>query len=107
GSGVGSKEAIINTKLAEALEAKTGDGLTLNFGGPQGPIAVSVTVFAVVKNEGRGAWNDGNDLFLRLDSFQSVLGLPGELHTIHVANVGGVDKGYLRSDVAVAEIRSH
>ncbi|TLZ67953.1 MAG: FtsX-like permease family protein [Methanobacteriota archaeon] len=107
GSGLGSNEAIINTKLAQAVEAKAGDGLTLNFGGPQGPIAISVTVFAVVKDEGRGAWNDGENLFLPLDAFQAALGNPGQINTIHVANEGGMNLGYLHSDAAVAEINSH
>ena len=107
GAGLGGTQAIINAKLAQAVEAKNGDGLTLNFGGPGGPIAISVTIFAVVKDEGRGAWNDGENLFLGLDAFQSALGITGQVNTIHVANMGGMDKGYLRSDAAVAEISSH
>src|SRR3989441_5577723 len=107
GAGLGGTQAIINVKLAQALEAKNGDGLTLNFGGPRGPIAISVTVFAVVKDEGRGAWNDGENLFLPLDAFQAALGNPGQINTIHVANEGGMNLGYLHSDAAVAEINSH
>ena len=107
GSGLGPAEAIINEKLAKAVEAKVGDGLTLNFGGPGGPVAISVSVFAIVQDSGRGAWNSGDNLFVRLDSFQTALGLTDEINTILVANVGGVDQGYLRSDAAVAEIRPH
>src|SRR5437879_3704929 len=107
GAGLGGTQAIINVKLAQAVEAKLGDGLTLNFGGPRGPIAIFVTVFAVVKDEGRGAWNDGENLFLPLDAFQAALGNPGQINTIHVANAGGMNLGYLHSDAAVAEINSH
>jgi len=107
GAGLGSTQAIINAKLEQAIEAKVGDGLTLNFGGPQGLVAISVTVFEVVRDEGRGAWNDGNNLFIPLDSFQSALGLPGRINTILVANAGGKETGYLRSDAAVAQIRPH
>src|SRR2546426_2390642 len=107
GARLGGTQAIINVKLAQALEAKNGDGLTLNFGGPRGPIAISVTVFAVVKDEGRGAWNDGENLFLPLDAVQAALGNPGQINTIHVANAGGMNLGYLHSDAAVAEINSH
>src|SRR2546422_99729 len=107
GARLGGTQAIINVKLAQALEAKNGDGLTLNFGGPRGPIAISVTVFAVVKDEGRGAWNDGENLFLGLNAFQAALGITDQINTIHVANTGGVDRGYLRSDSAVAQISSH
>src|SRR5438034_2797509 len=107
GSGLGASQTIINAKLAQAVEAKAGDELTLNFGGPRGLVAISVTVFEVVRNEGRGAWNDGNNLFLRLDSFQADLGVPGQINTILVANAGGKEVGYLRSDAAVAQIRPH
>jgi len=107
GSGLGASQTIINAKLAQAVEAKAGDGLTLNFGGPRGLVAISVTVSEVVRNEGRGAWNDGNNLFLRLDSFQADLGVPGQINTILVANAGGKEVGYLRSDAAVAQIRPH
>src|SRR5256885_10792887 len=54
GTGLGSTQAIINAKLEQAIEAKVGDGLTLNFGGPRGLVAISVTVFEVVRDEGRG-----------------------------------------------------
>src|SRR5213595_6466 len=107
GSGLVASQTIINAKLAQAVEAKAGDELTLNFGGPRGLVAISVTVFEVVRNEGRGAWNDGNNLFLRLDSFQADLGVPGQINTILVANAGGKEVGYLRSDAAVAQIRPH
>ncbi len=107
GAELGSTQAIINAKLEQAIEAKVGDGLTLNFGGPRGLVAISVTVFEVVRDEGRGAWNDGNNLFIPLDAFQSALGLPGQINTILVANAGGKETGYLRSDAAVAQIRPH
>ena len=107
GSGLRATDAIINEKLAQAVEAKMGHDLTLNFVGPRGPVNFSVSIVAIVQDLGRGAWNGGNNLFLRLDSFQSALGLPNEINTIHVANVGGREQGYLRSDAAVAEIRPH
>jgi putative ABC transport system permease protein len=105
GSGLDPAQAVINEKLAAAVEAKVGDRLTLSFGGPRGPVVMPVTVGAVVKDLGRGAWNGGNNLFVRLDAFQSTLGLTNQINTILVANFGGRDEGYLRSDAAVSEIR--
>jgi putative ABC transport system permease protein len=105
GSGLDPAQAIINEKLAGAVEAKVGDRLTLSFGGPRGPVAMPVTVGAIVQNLGRGAWNAGNNLFVRLDSFQSALGMTNQITTILVANVGGPEEGYLRSDAVVTEIR--
>src|SRR6184192_1391878 len=105
GSGLAPTEAVINEKLAAAVEAGLGDGLTLVFGGPRGPL--NVTVAAIVKDAGRGAWNDGSDLFVPLPSMQSALGVTGQINVILVANVGGAEQGYLRSDAVVSQLESH
>jgi len=105
GSGLAPTEAVINEKLAAAVEASLGDGLTLVFGGPRGPL--NVTVAAIVKDAGRGAWNDGSDLFVPLPSMQSALGVTGQINVILVANVGGAEQGYLRSDAAASQLESH
>src|SRR5438046_5574586 len=105
GSGLAPTEAVINEKLAAAVEASRGDGLTLVFGGPRGPL--NVTVAAIVKDAGRGAWNDGSDLFVPLPSMQSALGVTDQINVILVANVGGAEQGYLRSDAAASQLESH
>ena len=105
GSGLAPTEAVINEKLAAAVEASLGDGLTLVFGGPRGPL--NVTVAAIVKDAGRGAWNDGSDLFVPLPSMQSALGVTDQINVILVANVGGAEQGYLRSDAVVSQLESH
>ena len=105
GSGLAPTEAVINEKLAAAVEASLGDGLTLVFGGPRGPL--NVTVAAIVKDAGRGAWNDGSDLFVPLPSMQGALGVTDQINVILVANVGGAEQGYLRSDAAVSQLESH
>src|SRR5213595_1957074 len=105
GSGLAPTEAVINEKLAAAVEANRGDGLTLVFGGPRGPLNVTVT--AIVKDAARGAWNDGSDLFVPLPSMQGALGVTDQINVILVANVGGAEHGYLRSDAAVSQLESH
>src|SRR5438309_6069057 len=105
GSGLAPTEAVINEKLAAAVEASLGDGLTLVFGGPRGPL--NVTVAAIVKDAGRGAWNDGSDLFVPLPTMQSALGVTGQINVILVANIGGAEQGYLRSDAVVSQLESH
>src|SRR5437773_907939 len=105
GPGLAPTEAVINEKLAAAVEASLGDGLTLVFGGPRGPL--NVTVAAIVKDAGRGAWNDGSDLFVPLPSMQGALGVTDQINVILVANVGGAEQGYLRSDAAVSQLESH
>src|SRR5881396_1750691 len=104
GSGLGATEAIINHKLATAVEAKVGQGLLVSMGTPRGNAQMSLTVKEIVRDEGRGAWNDNENLFVPLGTIQTALGEAGQINTITVANVGGVTQGYLRSDDAVREI---
>src|SRR6266699_3699912 len=104
GSGLQTAEAIINHRLATAVEARVGDDLNVSVGGPQGLVQFNVTVQSIVQDAGRGAWNDGENLFLPLDALQATLGQAGKINTITVANVGGVTQGYLRSDDVVREM---
>src|SRR5438552_1584020 len=104
GSGLGAAEAIINEKLATAVEAKAGQSLIVNVGTPQGVARVSLTVKEIVRDEGRGAWNDAENLFVPLATIQSALGQTGRINTITVANIGGPKEGYLRSDDVVREM---
>src|SRR5947209_7516333 len=104
GAGLGPTEAIINDKLATAVEAKVGQGLVVSMGTPRGNAQMSLTVKEIVRDEGRGAWNDNENLFVPLATIQAALGDAGQINTITVANVGGVTQGYLRSDEAVREV---
>ncbi|MGI0148826.1 MAG: ABC transporter permease, partial [Thermoplasmata archaeon] len=104
GAGINAWEAIINERLSVAIEAKVGDALFIRMGGPNVPATLDVTVVEVVQDVGRGAWNDGQNLFLRLETLQAALGDAGKINAILVANVGGVTEGYLRSDAVVQQI---
>ena len=104
GAGLGATEAIINAKLATAVEAKVGEGLVVSMGTPRGNAQMAVTVKEIVRDEGRGAWNDNENLFVPLATIQAALGDAGQINTITVANVGGVTQGYLRSDDVVREM---
>src|SRR5216117_2005187 len=104
GSGLGAAEAIINEKLATAVEAKAGQSLIVNLGTPQGVARMSLTVKEIVRDEGRGAWNDAENLFVPLATIQSAVGETGRINTITVANVGGPKEGYLHSDDVVREM---
>ena len=107
GSDLGAAEVIVNERLATDIEAKAGDTLVLAMAGPRGMAQIPVVVDTVVRNEGLGAWGDGSDVFVRLDTLQAALRIPGQLNVIVVANVGGVTQGYLRSDDAVPELEAH
>ncbi len=104
GSSLGPGEAVINSKLATAVESTAGHTLFLRMGGPRGLANLTLSVKEVVQDAGRGAWNDAENLFVRLDDLQAALGESGNINTIIVANVGGVTQGYLRSDAVVQEM---
>src|SRR6266702_1036303 len=104
GAGLGATEAIINDKRATAVEAKVGQGLVVSMGTPRGNAQMSLAVKDIVRDEGRGGWNDNENLFVPLGTIQTALGEAGQINTITVANVGWVTQGYLRSDEAVREI---
>src|SRR2546425_2487691 len=104
GSGLSGTEAIINANLATSVEAKVGHGLVVSLGTPRGSVQIPVTVKEIVRDEGRGAWNDGENLFVPLPAFQAALGESGKINTITVANDGGATQGYLRSDDVVREM---
>src|SRR5213594_2204226 len=104
GAGLGATEAIINAKLATAVEAKVGEGLVVSMGTPRGNAQMAVTVKEIVRDEGRGAWNDNENLFVPLGTIQAALGDASQINTITVANVGGLTQGYLRSDAVVREM---
>ena len=107
GAGLGTDEAIINAKLAGAVEASAGDPLVVYLATPFGPRPWPLTVREVVRDEGRGAWLDDANLFVRLDALQAALGRPGVINAIHVSNIGGVREGYLVTDDAVRELEAN
>src|SRR2546422_1166583 len=78
GSGLSGTEAIINANLATSVEAKVGHGLVVSLGTPRGFVQIPVTVKEIVRDEGRGAWNDGENLFVPLPAFQAALGESGK-----------------------------
>src|SRR2546427_829909 len=79
GSGLSGTEAIINANLATSVEAKVGHGLVVSLGTPRGFVQIPVTVKEIVRDEGRGAWNDGENLFVPLPAFQAALGESGKM----------------------------
>ena len=107
GSGLGPADVIINERLADGVEARVNDTLLLSLGAPRGPLQLPVRVAAIVRDEGRGAWQDAANVFARLDSVQIALGTPGMINAIHVSNAGGVSEGYLVTDAAIEELEAH
>src|SRR5690349_11715810 len=53
GSGLSATEAIINAKLATAIEAKAGEGLVVSLGTSRGFVQIPLSVKEIVQDEGR------------------------------------------------------
>ncbi|TLZ63815.1 MAG: ABC transporter permease [Methanobacteriota archaeon] len=107
GSDLGPGEVIVNGKLAENIEAKAGHDVVLAMSGPAGFVQMPATIRAVVQDAGLGAFGDGPNVFIPLSALQAGVGATGEINLISVSNVGGVTEGYVHSDSAVRELRSH
>jgi len=102
GDGLAGNDVVANERLARDIDARVGDDLVVFVRG----IPVSARIAEIVQDAGKGAWNDGSNLFVRLDWMQSALGRPGQINTIVVSNEGGVEDGYLVTDQAVRELNA-
>src|SRR2546425_11122545 len=107
GSDLGAGEVIVNAQLAENIEARAGHDVVLAMSGSAGFVQLPATIRAVVQDAGLGAFGDGPNVFLPLSALQAGVGATGEINLISVSNVGGVTEGYVHSDSAVRELRSH
>ena len=107
GAGLGPAEVILNQQIADDLEAKIGDPLTIYFGVSYNVSEFYTSVGAIVQDTGRGAWSGLPIVFMRLDILQSAILQPGRINLIVVANVGGPTEGYLDSDAATQELKQY
>jgi putative ABC transport system permease protein len=77
-------EVYLNEKASEKLDARSGDTIRLLVGGS----VATATVRAIVRYEGGGTADAG--LLMPLESAQQLLGKPGRIKAIFVANTDGV-----------------
>ncbi len=95
-------QAIINHRLATRTDAQVGHTLKVFLG----PSPLSLTVAAIVDDRGRGGWQNGEDIFVNLSVAQGLVGQPGRVNYIVVANEGGPTAGYLVSRDAAVELNA-
>lgn len=94
-AGLGPSEIYLNAKAADALDARAGDTLELLAG-----VAITTArVRSVVRYAGVGT--DGGAVLMPLSRAQELLGKPGLVKAIFVANAGGVAK----TDAVVQRLR--
>jgi len=96
--------AVINSVLAEDLEAEVGDTvIVFNDTGAPVPFMVS----HIAQDSGMALWFGDAILFAELSFVQATIGSgPGLVNQIDVSNIGGVEDGYLVTDEAVLELKA-
>lgn len=109
--------AIINRRLASSVEAEEGDSITIfytlfrfNISHPQVPDVIpmvqNLNVTVIVRNEGKGNFLGGSNIFASLGLAQQMFERPGTINLIAVSNVGDTETGADKTDSAVSEIDS-
>jgi putative ABC transport system permease protein len=97
-------EAIINERTAEKLNAKMGQNLTIIFGNFSNSHNLSVKY--IVENDGRGNWQKGSNIFINLETAQSLFNESGKINQIKISNTGDREEGVSHSGVVSDEIES-
>ncbi|HUU07443.1 MAG TPA: FtsX-like permease family protein [Thermoplasmata archaeon] len=96
--------AVINSVLAEDLEAVVGDTvIVINATGAPMPFTIAL----IAQDSGMALWYGDAILFAELSFVQATIGSgPGLINQIDVSNIGGIEDGYLVTDEAVLELKA-
>jgi len=103
GEDLEDDEVILNEEAAEKLDANPGDILKLRYL-PQNEYFGRESNFSVqyiVKDEGKGQYNLGMNIFVRLDVAQQMLNATGQINLIRISGVGDLKTGVEKSDELV------
>lgn len=98
-AGLKAGEALINEKLAEALELKAGDLVQVY----AGPSPVEFKVAGILANGGLAGTRPQVTAWLPV--VQAAAGLEGQLTSILISNRGGVEEGANGTDAAMTVLR--
>ncbi|MCJ2556211.1 MAG: FtsX-like permease family protein [Candidatus Thermoplasmatota archaeon] len=109
--------AVINRRLADSVDAEEGHSITIfytlfrfNISNPQVPDVIpmvqNLNVTVIVRNEGKGNFLGGGNIFVSLGLTQQMFERPGTINLIAVSNVGDTETGADKTDSAVSEIES-
>jgi putative ABC transport system permease protein len=123
GSDLGPEDAIINRAFAESILAEEGHLLILYYRPPPhansgdtmngtmgdgGPSIQSahLTVRYIVRDEGKANYYGQRNMFIKLTTAQSLVGVEGAINAIKVSNKGGIVDGGEGSDDAKAALEA-
>ncbi len=121
---LGADHALINRKLAEGLSASESDLLTVSFRTPEfsfetvySPITSlkqwNFTVLEIVENTGLGRFQLSSsgvvpeNMYVRLDTLQQILGLEFKINTVIVSNEGDKYEGLDQSTTVTQMLKDH
>ncbi len=97
-------EMLLDQLAARQLNASAGNRLTVYSGRGENYTGI---VYAVVKDNFRGYFDSGFNIFMRLGSVPAAGGTSGVINLIAVANTGGVLKAVQKSDAAMKILNSN
>ncbi len=121
---LGANQALINRKLAERLRASESDLLTVSFRTPEfsfetvySPITSllqwNFTVSDIVENTGLGRFQLSSsgvvpeNMFVRLDTLQEIMGLESKVNTVIVSNEGDRFEGLEQTRTVTQMLKDH
>jgi putative ABC transport system permease protein len=95
---------VVNENLADSLEVDVGDTVIIY---PKNGLPASLQISAIAADESMGSWQFSEIVFLDLAYAQETIFLhPGMITVIDVSCAGSMEKGYLVTDEAVAELKT-
>lgn len=99
GGDLGRGGVLVSRRLAEKIEASTGDRIHVSFESPVGTQSSEFSVAGVARSQGPGAYTLGPAVFAPLETAQEILG-PGQINVVRLSALGGVRDSL--DDAAVA-----
>jgi len=97
-SDLTGSQVLINEKLAQDLDAHTGDRLVVYYGENSSSVkAYTFTVQYVAQNEGKAQYELNENLFMQLSEAQAVFQHAGQINEIRVSNLGDAELGAAKS----------
>jgi putative ABC transport system permease protein len=97
-SDLTGSQVLINDKLAQDLDAHTGDRLAIYYGENASSVkAYTFTVKYIAKNEGKAQYELNENIFMQLSAAQAVFQHEGQINEIRVSNLGDAESGAAKS----------
>ncbi len=109
GEDMGPEDAYINRALADSLGASRGDVLSLTYSVGSYPftttVARNITISEILADEGKTLYSPGSgmsfetyNIFMDLDSVQTMFNQPNMISHVKISNNGGIEDGADGSD---------